>query len=64
MKQAWTTLVVVLTLVAFNQPASAERILRMTLQLPITNVLGQNVSAFKEIVERQSGGEIKIEIYP
>lgn len=45
-------------------PAAAERVLRLTLQLPITNVLGQNVTAFKEIVERESGGEIRIEIFP
>ncbi len=47
-----------------SKTAAAERVLRLTLQLPITNVLGQNVSAFKEIVERESGGGIKIELYP
>lgn len=64
MKGSWTTVVVAAAMVVFSQPASAERTLRLTLQLPISNVLGQNVSAFKEIVERESGGEIEVEIHP
>lgn len=64
MKWAWVTVFIAGALAAICQPAAAERVLRLTLQLPITNVLGQNVSAFKEIVERESGGEIKVEIYP
>lgn len=44
--------------------ASAERTLRMTIQLPLTSPLGQNLVAFKERVETASGGEIAVEIYP
>jgi len=64
MKGPWAAVIVATAIAAFSQSASAERILRLTLQLPITNVLGQNVTAFKEIVERESNGEIKVEIYP
>ena len=57
--------IAVLVIVGFaSPPASAERVLRLTLQLPITSVLGQNVSAFKNIVERDTGGGIRIQIYP
>lgn len=64
MKGAWVAVVLVTAVTLICRPAAAERVLRLTLQLPITNVLGQNVSAFKEIVERESDGEIKVEIYP
>ncbi len=64
MKGPWIAVVIAGAMAVISQPAAAERVLRLTLQLPITNVLGQNVSAFKQIVERESGGEIKVEIYP
>ena len=63
MKGPWIAVAVAAAIAASSQPASAERVLRLTLQLPITNVIGQNVLAFKEIVERDSGGEITVEIY-
>lgn len=44
--------------------AAAQTKLRLTLQLPLTHHLGQNVESFKQEVERESGGEITIEIYP
>ena len=64
MNRFWKTLAVVAVVGLIGQPVAAERVLRLTLQLPITNVLGQNVTAFKEIVEKESNGGIKIEIYP
>ena len=64
MKAILKTLWVVAMIIFMSQSWAAERVLRVTLQLPITNVLGQNVSAFKEIVERESAGAIKVEIYP
>ena len=64
MKGRWIAVVVAGAMAVISQPAAAERVLRLTLQLPMTNVLGQNVSAFKEIVERESGGEIEVEIHP
>ena len=45
-------------------PAAAETKLRVTLQLPITSHLGQNLARFKELVEAASGGEMVVEIYP
>ncbi len=42
---------------------AAKTTLRITLQLPLKNHLGQNLLVFKEHVERQSGGDIAVEIY-
>ena len=44
--------------------AGAARTLRVTLQLPLSSPLGQNLLAFEERVESASGGEIQVEIYP
>lgn len=43
--------------------AQAERTLRVTTQLPPTNVIPQNIKKFEELVEKSSNGEIQIEIY-
>ncbi len=64
MGQIYRAIVLAAAAAMFSQPAAAEKVLRLTLQLPITNILGQNAQAFKEIVEQESGGEIKVEIYP
>ncbi len=64
MRRCWKAVVASTAIVLMGQPAAAERVLRMTLQLPITNVLGQNATAFKKIVERESGGEITVVIHP
>jgi C4-dicarboxylate-binding protein DctP len=56
----------ILALVAVTLGASgahAEKILRITLQLPIKHHLGQNLLQFKQEVEKESKGDIKIEIY-
>lgn len=42
----------------------AETLLRLTLQFPIEHPIGQNLIGFKEEVERETGGSVKIEIYP
>jgi len=44
--------------------ANAATTLRITLQLPLTSHLGENLLLFEEKVEAASGGEIQIEIYP
>lgn len=44
--------------------ANAEKTLRVTLQLPETHSLGQNWIRFKEIVERESNGSLKLQIFP
>ena len=44
--------------------AEAKTIIRVTLQLPETHSLGQNWNRFKEIVERESDGELELQIFP
>ena len=44
--------------------AHAEKVLRVTLQLPLKHHLGQNMVDFKNEVEKESKGALKIEIYP
>ena len=48
---------------AFAQSASAETKLRITLQLPLKSHLGENLVLFKEEVERESKGDLVVEIY-
>lgn len=43
--------------------AHSAQTLRVTLQLPSKHILGENVQAFKKIVEERSNGELKLEIY-
>lgn len=43
--------------------AHAKETLRVTLQIPAKHILGQNVLAFKKIVEERSKGELELEIY-
>ena len=50
-------------LAAMSVSARAETTLRITLQLPMKSHIGQNLQMFKDEVERQSNGELKIEIY-
>jgi C4-dicarboxylate-binding protein DctP len=47
-----------------SQAASAETIIRITLQLQKTHPLGENLMAWKEIVERESHGELTVQIFP
>lgn len=49
--------------VASVAPAQAERTLRLSLQVAVNHPLGQNIEYFKEVVEEESGGDLKIEIY-
>ncbi len=65
MKKLFLGLFAGITLSSFSGFAQAgETTLRLTLQLPLTHPLGQNVMSFKEEVERETNGEVKIEIYP
>lgn len=43
--------------------ASAETTIRVTLQLPETHSLGQNWLAFKDIIEKESDGELKLQLF-
>ncbi|MEO9529994.1 TRAP transporter substrate-binding protein DctP [Roseibium sp.] len=42
---------------------AADTTLRISLQLPLTSHLGQNLQLFKEEVEKTSNGDIAVEIY-
>jgi len=42
---------------------AADTTMRITLQLPMKSHLGQNLALFKDEVEKNSGGEIAVEIY-
>ncbi len=44
--------------------AQAETTIRVTLQLPATHSLGKNWLAFKEIIEKESGGDLKLQLFP
>jgi len=51
-------------LVLASGAAMAETTIRVTLQLPETHSLGQNWLAFKKIIEKESGGELKVQLFP
>lgn len=44
--------------------AFAETTIRVTLQLPESHSLGQNWIAFKNIIEKESGGDLKLQLFP
>lgn len=44
--------------------AFAEIIIRVTLQLQESHPLGENLKSWKEIVERDSNGQLKVQIFP
>ena len=51
-------------LAAASVGAMAETTIRVTLQLPVKHSLGQNWLAFKKIIETESGGELKMQLFP
>ena len=51
-------------LVLAGAPAQAETIIRVTLQLPESHSLGQNWNRFKDIIERESNGELTLQLFP
>lgn len=64
MKKIFFTVVVSACMTLLAQSAFAETKLRISLQLPIKHHLGQNLLEFQKEVEKESGGSLKIEIYP
>lgn len=46
------------------QFANADTTIRVTLQLPMKHSLGQNWQAFKKIVETETKGALKVQIFP
>ena len=64
MKKIFSALIMTAAVILLPQTVLAEKVLRISLQLPIKHHLGQNLLNFKEEVERETNGDIKIEIYP
>ncbi|MEO1092032.1 MAG: TRAP transporter substrate-binding protein DctP [Pseudomonadota bacterium] len=64
MKRPLIAALIALGMALGTQAARADdTTLRITLQLPLKSHLGQNLLLFQEIVERESAGEIDVEIY-
>ncbi len=63
MKTLFSAFIGAIFLAASMLPADAKTTLRITLQLPLKSHLGQNLLMFKEEVEKNSNGEIVVEIY-
>lgn len=60
-------LVILSAIAAFgmmNGTANAEKVLRLTLQLPAKHHLGINVQSFADEVNEKTNGELKVEVYP
>ncbi len=64
MKKIISSLFVATSISLLSQGVFAETKLRISLQLPIKHHLGQNLLNFQKEVEKESGGSLKIEIYP
>lgn len=63
MKRLLTLFVLISFGLSLSLSAAAETKLRITLQLPLKSHLGQNLLQFKEEVERESKGDLVVEIY-
>ena len=44
--------------------AQAQTVIKVTLQLPESHSLGQNWLAFKSIIEKESGGDLQLQLFP
>lgn len=64
MKKLTRILLAVACVFALTTNASAAKTLRISLQLPLKHHLGQNLLDFKQEVEKESNGSLKVEIYP
>lgn len=63
MKTLFAAILALVAVTLGTPGAYAEKVLRVTLQLPLKHHLGQNLLQFKQEVEKESKGDIKIEIY-
>ena len=59
-----TLKIATLSLVLASTSLLASTTLRVTLQLPMTHSLGENWKQFKDIVEKESNGDLKVIIFP
>lgn len=64
MNKIFTAAVLAVGLVASAAaPASAERTLRLSLQVAVNHPIGKNILFFKDELEKNSGGAMKVEVY-
>ncbi len=63
MQKYFAPLAAVALLAAGSAGAEAKTTLRLTLQLPLKSVLGQNIQMFKNEVEKESKGDLEIQVY-
>lgn len=63
MRKLMALLAAVLVLLAAYAPAEAKKTLRLSLQLPLRSLVGQNLVSFKEEVEAATRGEVEIQIF-
>lgn len=63
MRVAVALLAAILVLVTGTGATAAKTTLRLTMQLPMTSVLGRNVMMFKQAVEKASGGTVEVQIF-
>lgn len=64
MKRICLSFFLAVSVITFATAACAAKTLGISLQLPLKHHLGQNLLNFKEEVEKESNGSLKIEIYP
>ncbi len=64
MKKLSTILLTTLLFATLSTTVYAEKVMRLSLQMPATHHLTKNVQAFADEVSAKTNGEIKIEIYP
>ncbi|MCP3944124.1 MAG: C4-dicarboxylate ABC transporter substrate-binding protein [Desulfobacteraceae bacterium] len=64
MNKRYPVLLLIAVLIILSSSVYAEKTLRISLQLPLKNPIGQNLLKFQKEVERKSNGSLKIEIYP
>lgn len=60
---SWATGAALAFGLAVGSAHAADTTLRISLQLPLTSHLGQNLQLFKDEVEKNSNGDISVEIY-
>ena len=58
-----TSLIALVCTAVMGTAAAAQEKMRISLQLPITSHLGENLLLFEKEVEARTGGEIDVEIY-
>jgi C4-dicarboxylate-binding protein DctP len=63
MKRFAPVLMLAIAVALLSAPATAKTTLRISLQLPLKSHIGQNLLVFEEEVEKNSNGEIEVEIY-